>query len=392
MHMQMTARLARAIAFTICVALTASASAQTAAAPPTWRDEMKAGLAAAKAKDYPAYLAHMEKALELNTRALNRPELMYHAARAAALGGKPSEAVAWLDRLWEDKVESLMISYASIDPAFEEARKLAAWTKLQEKVRRLEVTTVDLAPGIVLLDGAGCALVASIGEDGVLLVDTGYAPASSAIAAALRARGESKPLKFVVNTHHHEDHVAGNVAFSRATIIAHPKTREEMAKEQKFLDEFPVPAKPARALPQLLVEGPTTIHFNGDQVLLVPFPAHSSSDIAVVFRKANVVHMGDNYFPGAQTLIYPGDNVEGFVSAMRIVMRDLPDDARVVSGHAPVVPGSELKKIWGATEKLYELVRAGIDGGDSLEAIKEEGAAAGYRADWIEHFYGALKK
>jgi glyoxylase-like metal-dependent hydrolase (beta-lactamase superfamily II) len=357
-----------------------------------YREEFRLGLEAAKAKDYAAYAAHMEKALALNTKALNRPEFMYHIARAAALGGRASDALTWLDHLWDDGVESLMISYAEIDPAFEAARGTPAWQRLMKKCDALELKTIELAPGLWLLDGAGCALVASVGDDGVLLIDTGYARASNAIVRALRTKGDAKPVRFVVNTHHHEDHVAGNLTFSRATIVAHPKAREEMAKGQLFLDEVAVPAKPARALPHLLVDAPTTIHFNGDEVLLLPLPAHSPGDLAVVFRHAGVVHMGDNYFPGASTLLFPGTEIDAFMATMRRITRDLPDDARIVTGHSPVAPGSELKKIFAATEKLYELVRAGIAADKSLDALKAEGAAMGYGAPWVEHFYGNLKK
>ena len=143
---------------------------------------------------------------------------------------------------------------------------------------------------------------------------------------------------------------------------------------------------------QLLVEAPTTIHFNGDQILLVPIAAHSPGDIAVVFRKSGVVHLGDNYFPGVSTMLFPGTEIDAWMRAMRLIMRDLPDDARVVTGHAPVVPASDLKAMFAASEKLYELVRAGIAAGKSLDVLKDEGAAAGFRGAWVEHYYGSLKK
>jgi glyoxylase-like metal-dependent hydrolase (beta-lactamase superfamily II) len=359
---------------------------------PDFREEYRLGLEAAKTKDYAAYATHMEKALELNTRAINRPELMYHVARAAAFAGRPAEAVKQLDRLWDDGVESLMVSYAEIDPAFEAARKTPEWKRLMTKVEALELKSIELAPGIWMLDGAGCALIASVGDDGVLLVDTGYPRASNAVVAALRTKGEAKPLRFVVNTHHHDDHVGGNLAFNSATIVAHPKTREEMTKEQTFMEGVVVPPKPARALPRLLVDAPTTIHFNGDEVLMLPLPSHSPGDLVIVFRHAAVVHMGDNYFPGVSTLLAPGTEIDAYMTTMRRVTRDLPDDARVVTGHSPVAPGRELKTIFAKTEKLYELVRAGIDAGESLESLKEEGAEMGYAPPWVEHFYENLKK
>src|SRR5579862_2037920 len=119
----------------------------------------------------------------------------------------------------------------------------------------IQVQTVKVADGLyVLMGGAAQGNIAvSTGSDGIFLVDSMYAPMHQKIMDAL-ARISSQPIRFLVNTHVHGDHTAGNEAMARAgaVIIAHENMRKRM------------PAQPAAALPVVTYTDSMTLHFNGE--------------------------------------------------------------------------------------------------------------------------------
>lgn len=357
---------------------------------PDFRSEFKEGEKAAKEGNLDAYLEHMQRALELNTKPMNRPTAMYHIARALALKGEPAKAAGWLDRLWEDKVESLMVSFAWIDPAFNATRSTAEFAALKKKIDSMKVSVTPLSGPVVLIDGAGCSLVASIGPDGTLLVDSGYPQAAKAIRSALDAKSSKTPIRWIVNTHEHEDHVGGNLVLGRgAVIIGHEYLQTALARPQPFMDGVEVPPKSEEAIPSLVMTGSLSLPFNGEKVRIISLPSHTKGDLIVWFTGSKVLHMGDDYFPGATRFIFPGENPRYFFETLGPIVRDLPDDAKVVSGHQPVVSGKDLREIYTKTEAIYTYAKSAVESGKTLDQAKKE-AAEGMPADWVEFLYEKL--
>src|SRR3979411_3000291 len=84
---------------------------------------------------------------------------------------------------------------------------------------------------IYMLQGAGGNIGASIGEDGIVIVDDQFAPLAEKIQASLKSLGiTDKPVRFVINTHYHGDHTGGNAPFSTAgsTVIAQDNVRKRL--------------------------------------------------------------------------------------------------------------------------------------------------------------------
>src|SRR5438105_6181007 len=93
---------------------------------------------------------------------------------------------------------------------------------------KVEMKVTKVAGNIYMLEGAGGNIGASVGEDGIVVVDDQYAPLADKIREALKGITE-KPLRFVINTHYHEDHTGGNALFQRdAPIIAHENVRKRL--------------------------------------------------------------------------------------------------------------------------------------------------------------------
>ncbi|MDH5551463.1 MAG: MBL fold metallo-hydrolase, partial [Gemmatimonadota bacterium] len=130
----------------------------------------------------------------------------------------------------------------------------------------VQIQTVAVAPGVHMLVGSGGNIGVSSGPDGVFVIDDQYAPLTEKIVAAIRGFSD-RPIRFVVNTHWHFDHVGGNENLGKmgALIVAHDNVRERMSVEQvmEALGQT-VPPSPDQALPVVTFSEAVTFHLNGD--------------------------------------------------------------------------------------------------------------------------------
>ena len=366
------------------------AFAQTYDAP-TFRSAFQEGQTALAAGDTSRYVTHMTEAHGLLEEGhLNTPFVQYHIARGYAMLGEDEQAIAWLRRMLDERIEGLMIVYTAFDPAFHTMRQTPAFQALLAEARETEVEATPLRGSLWLLEGAGSCIVASIGPDGVLLVDTGYSLTTTSIRRVLRANGSSD-IRYIINTHFHEDHVGGNANLGYgAAIIAHPKTRAALQEDQIFIDGVVIPVRQEPALPDLLAAEPIQLHFNGETISVIPLPGHTTGDVVVYFAESRVLHMGDRFFPTTSEFIYPSRAVDRYLSTMDSLMASMPDDVLVVTGHAPVVPIEELRRAHKATAALIEFIRTGREAGKAAGQLEREAEDRGYPVRWVEVIYEAL--
>src|SRR5207302_4790162 len=95
---------------------------------------------------------------------------------------------------------------------------------------KVEIKVQKVADGVYMLQGAGGNIGASVGDDGIVVVDDQYAPLADKIQAVLKGITD-RPVRFVINTHYHEDHTGGNEFFQKqAPIIAHDNVRKRLAE------------------------------------------------------------------------------------------------------------------------------------------------------------------
>ncbi len=105
-----------------------------------------------------------------------------------------------------------------------------------------------VAGNVYMLEGAGGNIGASVGDDGIVIVDDQYAPLAEKIQAALKGITD-KPVRFIINTHYHGDHTGGNAYFQKqAPIIAHDNVRKrlEAAVRQAMAGRFIWNTSPSR--------------------------------------------------------------------------------------------------------------------------------------------------
>ncbi|HEY6194503.1 MAG TPA: MBL fold metallo-hydrolase [Candidatus Eisenbacteria bacterium] len=219
----------------------------------------------------------------------------------------------------------------------------------QNDMDKVEIKTDKLAGNVWVLYGAGGNIGLCAGADGAVLVDDEFAPLSAKILAAVKQVSD-QPVRWVVNTHWHGDHVGGNenLATAGATIVAHDRVRTRLLEGQdnKFFGRKVAPAT-GRALPLVTFNDSTTLHVNGEDVLAFHVaPAHTDGDVIVWFPKANVVHMGDTFFNGFYPIIdlESGGSVDGMIAASERVLPRIDDDTKVIPGHGPATDKATLQK------------------------------------------------
>src|ERR1700747_111372 len=167
--------------------------------------------------------------------------------------------------------------------------KTPEWSKVQIKVTKV-------SGNIYMLEGQGGNIAASVGEDGIVIVDDEFAPLAEKIQASLKSLGiTDKPVRFVINTHYHGDHTGGNAPFANAgsTVIAQDNVRKRMVSGGTAGNggSIKMDVKPTEkeALPIITFEHDVTVHLNGEDIRALHFPAgHKDGDSVIFFPKNNV--------------------------------------------------------------------------------------------------------
>ena len=188
-----------------------------------------------------------------------------------------------------------------------------------------------------------------VGEREAVLVDTQLAPLAPGLLEAV-ASITDEPIKVLVNTHHHGDHVGGNpiVAGKVQAVVAHANVRARVEAEQAKLD----PAQRG-GLPDLLVgerdpekAARLDVRLDGLELHLVHRrAAHTDGDLLVEMPAERVLHAGDLVFLGMLPFVDVrdgGGSFDGLVETITWLASSVPDDVRIVPGHGPVCGKKEL--------------------------------------------------
>jgi len=244
---------------------------------------------------------------------------------------------------------------------------------------KIELETRRVSDGLYLLAGAGGnpggIITVSAGADGVLLVDSQFAPMHQKIRDAV-AKISPQPIRFLINTHLHGDHTEGNELMAKAgvLIIAHDNVRKRlMSQRSSPAANSRTPTLAQEALPAVTYSDSITFHFNGEEIYIVhPDPAHTDGDSVIHFRRANVIHVGD--LPSS--LRYPtfetgnGGSVHGMIAAAERILKMAGPDTKILSSHEP--PVATVKDLQEQRDMLIvvrDRVLSGIRAGKTLEQV-----------------------
>ena len=196
-------------------------------------------------------------------------------------------------------------------------------------------------------DAAGGRIGVLAGPDGVFMVDAQYAPLGDKVLAAVRRISE-EPIRFLVNTHIHRDHTAGNAKFAKlgATIFAREELRDQMINPRPVNGNTAAAFDPA-GYPVVTygLGAAVKLHVNGERVDLIPIrAAHTGGDTSILFEQANVMMIGDYY----RNFGYPfidinnGGSLKGMLEALDATMKMAGADTRLVPGHGTIINRADL--------------------------------------------------
>lgn len=230
------------------------------------------------------------------------------------------------------------------------------------------------------------------GDDGLLIVDTGFKRTGKKLQETLTHMGKGK-LKYLVNTHLHGDHNEANVFFTGEkvadsdVIVIHGDNLEELSTK-KILEKSKegMKGKNGSSLPVYY-----SLCFNGEEIRFIPMPGmHSEQDILVYFPGSGVVHMGDlllsRSFPSV------GRNIPGYLDFLEKVLAIFPVDTVFISGHGVDSSAKEVRSYVDMLGATIQIILEQKKKGKSLEQLREEKILSPYQEydsylEWLDTDY-----
>jgi cyclase len=272
------------------------------------------------------------------------------------------------------------------------ASVLVSWSASAQPPRidyaKIEILTEKIAPNLYILSGssgadpahedaAGGRIGVLAGPDGIFMVDSQYAQLTDKIVAAIR-KISPEPIRFLVNTHVHGDHTAGNANFVKmgALLLAREELRDELLRQPQ--------SDPAR-LPAITygMGDPIKLRLNGEIVDLIPVrAAHTGGDTMIRFENADVIMIGDFY----RNYGYPfidannGGTLKGALEALDETMQLAGPNTRLIPGHGTIIHRMDIVPYRDMILDIQAKVRQMISQGKSEQEVLAAKLTAPYDA------------
>ncbi|KAA5827794.1 MBL fold metallo-hydrolase [Algibacter amylolyticus] len=235
--------------------------------------------------------------------------------------------------------------------------------------KEFTITTHQLTNNIYMLEGQGGNIGISIGEDGVLMIDSQFAPLTPKILAAIK-RLSDKPIAYLANTHHHGDHTGGNenIAKLQTPIIAHDNVYRRIKDNPKQNDA---------SLPVITFNDKLSLYINGEQVLIFHVDnAHTDGDAMLYFTKSNVLHTGDTFFNERYPYIdlNSGGSINGYINAVKSALILIDEETKIIPGHGNLSNKAEYSTFLNMMESLKSTIEIEISQGKTEDEVAANSA------------------
>jgi cyclase len=210
----------------------------------------------------------------------------------------------------------------------------------------VKLTLAPVQGNVHVIIGDGGNITVQTGKDGVMLVDTGFAPLAPRAMAEIRKLSDG-PVRWIVNTHVHADHTGGNAEMAKLGMTRESIGPPRIVAQSNVLNRMTNPAPgepkvPEAAWPNDEYFLPTKdFFFNGEAIVVYHVPnAHTDGDSIVFFRKSDVLSTGDVFTPGSYPIIdlARGGSVQGEIDALNKII-DITVPAKYQEGGTLVIPG-----------------------------------------------------
>jgi len=257
-----------------------------------------------------------------------------------------------------------------------------------------QLHTIHVQGNVYMITGAGGNVTAQIGKDGILLVDTGLAANADALLAEVRKLSPG-PIRYIINTHVHPDHVGGNEKLGAAgktvaggnvtgdigdaavgaAIIANEALMNRMSSPGPNDPKYPSKAWPT----DTYFTPRKKMFFNGEAIEILHIPnGHTDGDSIVFFRRSDVIAMGDDFVTNGYPVIDldRGGSIDGLLKALNTAIDiSVPEDKQeggtyLIPGHGRVADQADLVEYRDMTTIIRDRIRDGIKKGQTLAQVK----------------------
>jgi cyclase len=248
-----------------------------------------------------------------------------------------------------------------------EHMELPDWSKTPVEDR-------DLGHGVHMLESFGGNIGVLAGDEGVLLIDAEWPQLHDKVIAAVR-KISPKPIRYLVNTHWHWDHVGGDALFAKSGVVifSSEQTRAHIVEAQKehHAPGTPYAADPA-AIPVATINTGTTFHLAGQTVEIIHVsPAHTDGDLIVRFVEADVIQTGDTFFHG----FYPdidqphGGTIDGMIALYDTLYKMCGPNTNIIPGHGPVASRDDVREYQAMLREVRSRVAKAVASGMTEEQL-----------------------
>ena len=297
------------------------------------------------------------------------------------------------------------------------------------------LTMVRVTDSLYMLKGKGGNIAVSVGQDGILMVDDQFAPATEEIVSLVASLSE-KPIQFLVNTHHHGDHTGGNknMIANGTVVMSTDNARKRMIQGEKneFLkkqdatlkklvddlnksgdkekavakakekgSDMPAFVPSKNTYPMITFSKDMNFHYNGEKVMVFHIHnAHTDGDALVYFTQSNVLHTGDVFFNGRYPYIdlKNGGSYDGYIKALSQILNIIDEETKIIPGHGELGNKGNMKYSHDMMVTLKNSVSFQVLSGKTKEEVlamaelSKEYDAAGFGDYYItrEKFIGMI--
>lgn len=259
------------------------------------------------------------------------------------------------------------------------------------------IKTIDLGKSTYRLEGAGGNITVAVGSDGIIVVDSQYAPLYDKIKAAITAISPL-PVKYVVTTHYHGDHTGGVERFQAdgATGVAQDNIRVRLAAGfVNGITGAKTPPRPEAGIPkQTYIGGSTTLEVGGRKAMLTHVNnAHTDGDTFVYFADANVLATGDlmSNTKRYQSIDFAnGGDIRGVIKAMDALLAASNADTKVVTGHGSPATRADIEEYRAMLVIAHDRVEKLFNAGKSEDEVMAARPLKDLDEKWAQNDTAAL--
>jgi len=210
------------------------------------------------------------------------------------------------------------------------------------------IKAVKLSAKLALVSGDGGNIAIVISNDGLMMVDGGYADRAGELLKAVNEQVDAHKVTQVFNTHWHLDHVGCNEMLGKAgaRIMAHENVKKRLSQKitMEAMNRTVEPLKP-EGLPTRTFKGAGQIGFGTEKIKYASVPpAHTDGDSWLFFEGPNVLHTGDLLFNGTYPFIdySTGGWIGGMVAAADAMLKTADARTRIIPGHGALASKDDL--------------------------------------------------